>query len=564
MATLEESSLMTLIRFLYRHSRALFIVATVTSLISGISGAAVIGVISEAVARTTVPSAGVAWTFFGACLVYLACKSASEISLLNLTENAICHLRVSLSYRILATPIKTLQAFGKDSLLVTLTRDIDIFVHAFQLLPLAFGNVVIILCCLGYMAFLSWPVFLIFVICLVLSTVSYHLVERRPLARLVAVRAQLDVLYKNFRSLIDGSKELQLNAGRGQRFVQRVLSPAAVNYKQLYKSTMATYIWVGNVGAVLFYLVIGSLVFLVPLWLPQSSQVLIANTFILLYLIRPITEMMAILPELRQAHIALNRIQRLESDLNAIAVPRIDNDPFDNSGPLRLQLSGVCHDYPSDDGESSFTIGPLDLAIGAGEVVFLVGGNGSGKTTLAMLLLGLYDAQRGTLALNGVAVNAENQQAYCQYFSAVFADFHLFKQLLVEEEQDLNVRASGYLDRLQMGHKVQIVDGEFSTIALSTGQRKRLALIASYLEDRPIYLFDEWAADQDPAFKRVFYTELLPELRARGKAVIVITHDDAYFDCADRVYKLDEGRLTERTHARAAYAAARPEEMLAT
>ena len=540
---------MTLIRFLYRHSPALFMLAALTSFLSGVGGAAVIGIISEAVANASVPRNQAAWSFFGACLAYLACKSVSEISLLSLTEDAICHLRVSLSYKLLGTPIKTLQSLGKDSLLVTLTRDIDTFVHAFQLMPLAFGNIVITVCCLIYMAWLSLPVFLIFFVCLTVSTVSYHFAERRPLSRLVDVRRQLDLLYRNFRSLIDGSKELQLNAERGERFVGDVLAPAAQDYKRLFKSAMATYIWVGNVGAVLFYLVIGSLVFLVPLWLPQPAQVLVAITFVLLYLIRPITEMMAILPELRQAHIALNRIQRLASDLNA-EEPRAAtcDDPFAHAGPISIDLAGVRHQYRADDEDTTFTIGPLDMSVKAGEVVFLVGGNGSGKTTLAMVLLGLYEPQEGTLSLNGVPVDANNQRAYRKYFSAVFAEFHLFKQLLIEE-QDLSAKAAAYLDQLQIGHKVRIEDNEFSTIELSSGQRKRLALVSSYLENRPVFLFDEWAADQDPAFKRVFYTELLPELRARGKAVIVITHDDAYFDCADRVYKLNEGRLTPYTPA---------------
>ncbi|CDG83359.1 hypothetical protein [Janthinobacterium agaricidamnosum] len=58
-----------------------------------------------------------------------------------------------------------------------------------------------------------------------------------------------------------------------------------------------------------------------------------------------------------------------------------------------------------------------------------------------------------------------------------------------------------------------------------------------------MYLFGEWAAGQDRLFKRVFYTRLLPDLKARGKTVILITHDDAYFHCADRVIKLEDGHL---------------------
>ncbi|MNN25892.1 ABC transporter ATP-binding protein YojI [compost metagenome] len=172
-----------------------------------------------------------------------------------------------------------------------------------------------------------------------------------------------------------------------------------------------------------------------------------------------------------------------------------------------------------------------------------MGGNGSGKTTLAMLLLGLYQPEQGSMWLNGMSVTSHNLQAYRQYFSAVFADFHLLSHLLLESDDKLNVRAQHYLRKLGLENKVRLSNGRFSTVALSSGQRKRLALICAYLEDRDVYLFDEWASDQDPLFKRVFYCELLPELRATGKTVIVISHDDAYFAVADRIVQLQDGCL---------------------
>jgi putative ATP-binding cassette transporter len=152
--------------------------------------------------------------------------------------------------------------------------------------------------------------------------------------------------------------------------------------------------------------------------------------------------------------------------------------------------------------------------------------------------------------MNGVRVDQSNIEHYRQYFGAVFADFHLFEHLLGIEPADLEKRAAHYIHKLGLEHKVKVDNQRFSTINLSTGQRKRLALITAYLDDKPIYLFDEWAADQDPEFKRVFYTVLLPELKAKGKTVIVISHDDTYFAHADRVVKLEEGRLDDGRPAR--------------
>jgi putative ATP-binding cassette transporter len=142
-----------------------------------------------------------------------------------------------------------------------------------------------------------------------------------------------------------------------------------------------------------------------------------------------------------------------------------------------------------------------------------------------------------------------NRAWYRDHFSVVFSDFYLFDKLLGLDELSVEAEAHAYLTRLQIGHKVTINGRTFSTTELSQGQRKRLALVTAYLENRAIYVFDEWAADQDPEYKEVFYRQLLPDLRARGKSVVVITHDDRYFHLGDRVIKLEEGRIVETSMA---------------
>jgi putative ATP-binding cassette transporter len=198
--------------------------------------------------------------------------------------------------------------------------------------------------------------------------------------------------------------------------------------------------------------------------------------------------------------------------------------------------------YPQEGRDEDFILGPIDLVLHAGEVLFIVGGNGSGKSTLAKLVVGLYPPQDGEIRLDGQQITDQNREWFRQHFAVIFSDFYLFGDLLGLESANLDQRARDYLSLLQLEHKVQVQNGELSTIALSQGQRRRLALLTAYLEDRPIYVFDEWAADQDPHYKQVFYTQLLPELKARGKGVIVITHDDRYFHVADRIFKLDYGK----------------------
>ena len=204
---------------------------------------------------------------------------------------------------------------------------------------------------------------------------------------------------------------------------------------------------------------------------------------------------------------------------------------------------------PGDDG--GFALGPLDLVFEPGQISFVIGGNGSGKSTLAKLITGLYVPRTGSISLGDERIDHENIEWFRQNSSAVFTDFHLFEDYLGFDRPGIDEEVRGYLEELQIAHKVTVRDGKLSTLALSQGQRKRLALLTALLEDRQIYVFDEWAADQEPRFREVFYTEILAGLKHRGKTVIVITHDDRYFDCADQIVKLDFGKIVEATAATA-------------
>jgi putative ATP-binding cassette transporter len=190
-------------------------------------------------------------------------------------------------------------------------------------------------------------------------------------------------------------------------------------------------------------------------------------------------------------------------------------------------------------------LGPIDVEIAPGELVFVIGGNGSGKSTFVKVLAGLYSPQQGEIRLGETVVSDTNRAWYRDHYSVVFSDSYLFEKLLGLDDALVESQAKSYLSRLRMDHKVDIKGRTFSTTDLSQGQRKRLALVTAYLEDRAIYIFDEWAADQDPEYKEIFYRELLPDLRARGKSVVVITHDDRYFHLGDRVLKLEDGKVVD-------------------
>lgn len=544
---------MKLIAYLRQQSGLKLLIASVCGITAGLSGVALIVLISKGIAGSSWPLVQLAVVFFATALLHWLCKSASEIVLLQLTQNAIYRLRLDLSHKILKTPQARLQQLGKPGLLVMLTKDIDSFTDAFIWLPIGFGNAIITLGCFGYLGWLSWPALLLVIVVLTLGLLLFSLAERAPRAQLLKVREQMDVLYRHFRDLIEGSRELQLNRQRGISFVHEIIGQEANTYRQAFTRGMTGYNLAVNLGAGLFFLMIGALIYLLPHLPDQTPEIITTTLFILLYLVRPIAELVFAVPIVRQAEIALQRLDELRSELDATTASTVQPaqhfiDSASQSG-WTLEISGLRHHYPNSEDDSQFVLGPIDLTIRQGEILFIVGGNGSGKTTLAMVLLGLYLPDEGQIRLNGKRIEADNIDAYRQNFSAVFADFHLFEELL-DSDPEQQQRIEYYLQRLGLAHKVKLNEGRYSTLNLSTGQRKRLALISAYIEDRPILLFDEWAADQDPQFKKVFYRELLPELRAAGKTVIAISHDDAYFDCADRILKLADGQTAAQTSHR--------------
>lgn len=246
-----------------------------------------------------------------------------------------------------------------------------------------------------------------------------------------------------------------------------------------------------------------------------------------------------------QANVALAKVDEmgltLEAQSEASALTPLMNGGLGRESAKTIALTNIVHQYRGDREDTPFTLTISKLEIPAGQLVFIVGGNGSGKSTLAKILMGLYLPETGTIAWDRTVVTAENLSDYRENFSAVFADFHLFDRVLGTPETKQH--SQRYLEKLQIAHKVSIQDGILSTTALSTGQRKRLALLNAYLEDRSVYVFDEWASDQDPVFRELFYHTILQELKAKGKTVIVISHDDRYFNVGDRLIKLDYGEI---------------------
>jgi len=539
---------MNLMCYLFRTFRLLFSCSLLAGALSGLIGIGLVGLIPLSLNSSNMPMFmhnWLAWTFFGLCALQFLGRVATNLLLAHLGQATVFRLRMQLSRQILRVPLRRLQEIGVPRLLALLTDDIASITGACELLPLLLINFAIVASCLAYLGWLSWQVFALIGGMICFGILTFRIARRKGLHNLQLAREQNDVLFTHLRGLTEGIKELKLGGSKQGSFVSENLEPTAAAYRRHYVAGMGGYVLASNWGNGLFYVAMGLVLFVLPQWQPLSLEILTGCVLAVIYMMAPLSVIMTNLPILARGGIALNKIEGFGRELSIHGSNEELETACAKPTSSQLELNGVVHRYRRENDDRSFILGPLDLTLLPGELVFLIGGNGSGKTTLALLLVGLYVPEDGEIVLDGHHISDANREYYRQHFSAVFSDFYLFESLLGFENRELDDKARDYLRQLQLDHKVKIEDGRFSTVDLSQGQRKRLALLVTYLEDRPFYVFDEWAADQDPVFKRIFYMEILPSLKARGKTVVVITHDDGYFHVADRCLRLEDGKITE-------------------
>lgn len=541
---------MKLILFLLRSSPRMVTLAVAAGLVAGAGNTGLLVLVDRALSDPSAVGSREAWGFVGLCVVMLAGRAASSVLLSRLARGTVYELRMNLCRRFLAAPLRRLEEMGAPPVLAALTDDVTMIANALVGLPLLCINFAVVATCMLYLWWLAWQVFACVVGFMAFGVLSYYAPLLKGQRYLAASRRQWDVLFGHFRALTEGVKELKLHRARRGVFLSDQLEGTAQELRRAGSAGDTVFALVSSWGQLLVFVLIGLLVFAAPGLLPGvDARTLTGYSLVVLYMVLPLEIIISTLPVLGRANVALRNVERLglslEADAPEFAAAASAAAPARYE---RLELVGVEHAYRREGDESSFTLGPLSLSFHPGELVFLIGGNGSGKTTLAKLLTGLYAPEAGEVRLDGRPVGDETREEYRQLFSVVFSDFYLFENLHGLRSPQLDARAREYLVSLQLDTRVKVSDGVLSTVALSQGQRKRLALLTAYLEDRPFYVFDEWAADQDPLFKEVFYLRLLPALKAQGKTVLVISHDDRYYHVADYVIKLDGGKV-ERCRA---------------
>ncbi|WP_313667947.1 multidrug ABC transporter permease/ATP-binding protein [Atlantibacter sp.] len=531
---------MELLLVVWRQYRWPFLSVMALSLASAALGIGLIAFINQRLIENVDISLAVLPEFLGLLLLLMAVTLASQLALTTLGHHFVFRLRGEFIKRILDTPVERVEQLGSASLLAGLTSDIRNITIAFVRLPELVQGIILAIGCAWYLAVLSPKMLVVTTVWVAITIWGGFVLVARVYRHLAILRETEDKLYNNYQTVLEGRKELALNRERAEYIFDKVYQPDAKAYRHHIVRADTFHLSAVNWSNIMMLGAIG-LVF----WMANSlgwADTNVAATFslTLLFLRTPLLSAVGALPTLLTAQVAFNKLNKFHL---APYQPEFAH-PQPRAPWQTLELRNVEFRY----GDNSFAVGPINLTIHRGELLFLIGGNGSGKSTLAMLLTGLYQPVSGEILLDGQPISANNMDEYRKHFSAVFTDVWLFDQLLGPEGQAARPElVEQWLERLKMSSKLELDNGKILNLKLSKGQKKRVALLLALAEERDIILLDEWAADQDPHFRRDFYQVLLPLMQQMGKTIFAISHDDHYFIHADRLLEMRNGQLSELT-----------------
>jgi putative ATP-binding cassette transporter len=470
--------------------------------------------------------------FLSLCTLILIFKTLSEVWLCRIALDIRFQLRRDLYRRIRDTPIASLEKIGEARLVTALTGDISSIVLGAQLLPELLSSSVVIFAMLGYLACIDLHAVIYVVETIIFGIATYQLPVVFGMAKFKKARNRGDILQESFKGLIAGAKELKLSSNKRLVFERDFLVNVEDQMRGLEKGGRTIFSIANNYGSLMTFFAIGGVAFVLVNYRAFRPEDLLAAIMVLLYVTGPIAVLLNVSPVLVQMHIALRRVKSLYADLPSEGFS--ENVTCERYWKT-LSLTNVIFKYVE------FQVGPINLEIQRGSILFITGGNGSGKSTLAKMISQHYLPTSGEIRTDEHLIDADTIAGFRNEISCIYTDYYLFRRLLISPE--LIEEVESYLRAFDLAAKVQIRDGGFTTLRLSDGQRKRLALALAMAEQKTLYVFDEWAADQDPRFQRTFYQQILPALKHKNCAVIVISHDERFFSVADRIITMESGRV---------------------
>jgi putative ATP-binding cassette transporter len=533
---------MTILRLFQRQLASHWPRFVILALLSGISSAAVLATINSAAASLHDRDRTLwALVIFGIVIIIYGLSQKSLMLLAaDLGERLVENLRIEFIERLQAAELLEVENLNRSEIYGALGSELQAVSDGALNLIIIGQALVLVVVVMVYVAWLSLAAAIIAVV-FVAAGASFYIARSKEIRDQMRQIFQLQTqLLEGYTDFLEGFKEVKLNTEKSIaltnhiRRLSRELTERQLGTRALFATDFVA-------SQITFFLLPGVMVFVVPMFSQASAATVAMTTTSILFLIGPIGTVVGSLPALQRVNAAAETILSVEGRLSEIGrAPVATGVRFDSFE--RVTFDSVIFRYPTIGDEIGFTVGPINLNIRRNQLVFITGGNGSGKSTLLKLITGLYLPTGGAIFLDDQVIGPENVVAYRNLFAAIFSDYHLFHKLYGVGDIDV-AAAAELLELLEIAHKARVAGRAFDTLALSTGQRKRLAMVALLLENRPINVFDEWAADQDPRLREKFYRVILPQLRAAGKTVIVVTHDERYFDVADFRVHLEEGQL---------------------
>jgi len=480
------------------------------------------------------------WHFPMFLLITFVFGVLSQWLIFTLSYRVVYQLRGRLLEQILRSEYEHLQQIGKNRLYALLTKDISNIESGFTSLPYFLYGSCSTVGVLTFLAFLSYKIALFVFVGMTIGYFLSRLITHRFHTLIQKERELEDSLFGAYQTILEGHKELLLNEVRGLALLKGVMLGVALKMKELLTAADGHIVVNMHITNVITMGSVGLVFWAAHAW--HWSNISTATTFALglMFVRTPMNMAINQLPSLLTAKVSLQKLASLKlaqiKSVSELAIPLKTNWQ-------QIEFQAVQYCYPGSD---RVDFGPNSFIVNRGELLFLTGKNGSGKSTFIKLFVGLLIPSTGKILIDGQEINAENRRHYRAIFSAVLADFFLFDQVIVENDSQRNFKfaddlAKQMLRDLQLDKIVDVKDGKLSQTELSTGQRKRLAMLQAFMEQRSIMVLDEWAADQDPYFRQIFYEKLLPKLKEEGITVIVASHDDRYFHVADRVIVFDQG-----------------------
>ena len=496
------------------------------------------GILVENKALFDSPTETLAKFYLAVCISIILLRTIANVITEFIGSFAIMKFRMSVYQKILDLSLLDIQLVGQSRLVTLLNQDVQAITQGAMSLPLVWISTCTVLGVMGYLVYLDIRVFAFVLLTILIGGATYYLPVILATRYFARARAHMDTIQEGARAIIFGASELKLDNQKALEFFEEELATPEKKAMRENVKGISIFVLGSNYGEILAFLVIGIVIFHLPYVYDLSQLQLVGIGMSILYLSGPLAVILNSFGAISSGKVALKKVNQVYDELTPELAHK--NGQLENQWQ-EIYVRNLQFEYPGKG--QGFGIDISELVFQRGEISYIIGGNGSGKSTLSRCLTLHFQPQSGHIAFGKNVITADNIYHARHQVSAIYSNFFLFNGLYAKARAANSKQLKYYLDYLQLTDKLQISEHKFSSTALSDGQRKRVALLCALLEDRDIYVFDEWAADQDPMFKEMFYKKVLPELKDKNKVVIVITHDDRYFDCADQLITMESGKV---------------------